>query len=323
MIFTSRTIKVVKDKSIINEPIVLYRGDFDVELRFTITDMSYKFKNGSNFLDTEKASFAQLILLAPDGSNVFTEVGKCEDGAAVFILHEEVIDEIAEVGKYSFQIRLFDNFQQSRITLPPVEFGIEVREPVASEDHTDLTDVAMVGYSIAKVEQIDEPVPGIFDADDNYIKTEWETGDRISEAKLNKIEQALETIRNYEVMINKQSTSSFNVLQTQINVIFDVLAELTAVPPGITVTRPNVNGDRIELTTNKYQGIQISSDSTIVLPDVNSIHEIHLFVDVVGSPTITLPNAKKQDDVQFTANSTYELIFTYTTEWLFGCIEYK
>ena len=60
-----------------------------------------------------------------------------------------------------------------------------------------------------------------------------------------------------------------------------------------------------------------------MLPDVDSIHEIHLFVDVVGSPTITLPNAKKQDDVQFTANSTYELIFTYTTEWLFGCIEYK
>ena len=45
-----------------------------------------------------------------------------------------MIDEIAEVGNYTFQIRLFDESMNSRVTLPKVDDGIEIREPIASED---------------------------------------------------------------------------------------------------------------------------------------------------------------------------------------------
>ena len=45
-----------------------------------------------------------------------------------------MIDEITEVGNYSFQIRLFDESINSRVTLPEVNNGIEIREPIASED---------------------------------------------------------------------------------------------------------------------------------------------------------------------------------------------
>ena len=45
-----------------------------------------------------------------------------------------MIDEIAEVGNYSFQIRLFDENISSRVTLPEVNDGIEIREPIALED---------------------------------------------------------------------------------------------------------------------------------------------------------------------------------------------
>ena len=40
MIFTDRTIKVKKGASSIDNPIVLYRGDKEVEIRFTLSESS-------------------------------------------------------------------------------------------------------------------------------------------------------------------------------------------------------------------------------------------------------------------------------------------
>ena len=221
MIFTERQITVRKGVSTIDEPIILYRGDFEVELRFTIMETKYRFKNGVNLVDSEKAANAQLALLAPDGTNVFTEIGKCENGTAIFVLTKEMIDELSEVGKYSFQIRLFDYYRESRISIPPVEFGIEVREPVASEDHTNAVDQAMVGYSIAKTSVLDEPVPETFDDYGQYNKTDWETGDRITEGKLNKIEDAIDKINQNEktgaATLDKKVNSNYNALSVRID----------------------------------------------------------------------------------------------------------
>ena len=218
MIFTERQIRVRKGVSTIDEPVILYRGDFEVELRFTIMETKFRFKSGVNLVDSEKASHAQLALLAPDGTNVFTEIGKCENGVAIFVLSKEMIDELSEVGKYSFQIRLFDYYRESRISIPPVEFGIEVREPVASEDHTNAVNQAMVGYSIAKTSILDEPVSKTFDVDGQYNKTDWETGDRISEGKLNKIEDAIDKINQNEINdvyeLKTVINSNFNILQS-------------------------------------------------------------------------------------------------------------
>ena len=44
MIFTSRTIRVKQGKSSIDDPIILYRGDFEVEVRFTILETNYRFR---------------------------------------------------------------------------------------------------------------------------------------------------------------------------------------------------------------------------------------------------------------------------------------
>ena len=222
MIFTDRKITIRNGKSSIDEPVILYRGDFEVSIRFTIMESKFKFKSGVNLVDSEKASFGQLAILAPYGGNVFSEIVKCEDGTVTFTLTKEMIDQLEEVGLYSFQIRLFDYYRESRVSIPPVEFGIEVREPVASEDHDNEVNNAIVGYSIAKVvDPSKEDVGDTFDDDGNYNKTDWETGDRISEGKLNKIEDALDKINQNEIndknALNKQMTSNFNVLQNQVN----------------------------------------------------------------------------------------------------------
>ena len=219
MIFTERQITVRNGKSLINEPVILYRGDFEVSIRFTIMESKFRFKSGVNLVDSEKASFGQLAILAPYGGNVFSELVKCEDGTVTFTLTKEMIDQLEEVGLYSFQIRLFDYYRESRVSIPPVEFGIEVREPVASEDHDNSVNNAIVGYSIAKVvDGLNEDVPDTFDANGNYNKTDWETGDRITEGKLNKIEDALDKINQNEkndvAALDKKVNSNYNILNS-------------------------------------------------------------------------------------------------------------
>ena len=227
MIFTERQITVHKGKSSINEPVILYRGDYEVSIKFTIMESKFRFKSGVNLVDSEKASHGQLAVLTPYGGNAFSEIVKCEDGSVTFTLSKEMIDQLEEVGLYSFQIRLFDYYRESRVSIPPVEFGIEVREPVASEDHDNEVGNAIVGYSIAKVvDGLNEDVPDTFDDNGNYNKTVWETGDRISEEKLNKIEDAIHVINQNEGALNKQMTSNYNVLQNEINELRNMIERM-------------------------------------------------------------------------------------------------
>lgn len=218
MIITDRTITVRKGVATINEPVVLYRGDYEVVIRFKISNSKLKFMAGANMIESEKAAYGQLAILTPYGGNIFSSMTRCSEGAVAFVVTQDMLDQIEEVGLYSFQIRLFDANRESRITIPPVEFGIEIREPIASEDHDNSVNNAIVGYSIAKVvDGLNEDVPDTFDANGNYNKTDWETGDRISQGKLNKIEDAVDKIKQNETALNKQMTSNFNVLQNQID----------------------------------------------------------------------------------------------------------
>ena len=138
MIFTDRVIKVKRGASSINEPIILYRGDREVEIRFALKEEApFRFNRevDSNIIENSEAAYGQLVIKAPnDLPAIFSEIAPTNEGKIVFKITEEMIDEITEVGNYSFQIRLFDENISSRVTLPEVNGGIEIREPIASED---------------------------------------------------------------------------------------------------------------------------------------------------------------------------------------------
>ena len=138
MIFTNRTITVKKGISSINEPIILYRGDKEVEIRFTLKEKEpfiFNKETESNIIENSEAAYGQLVIKTPnDLPTIFTGVAPTNEGKIVFKITEDMIDEITEVGSYSFQIRLFDESMNSRVTLPEVNDGIEIREPIASED---------------------------------------------------------------------------------------------------------------------------------------------------------------------------------------------
>lgn len=196
MIFTDRTIIVQKGTSSINDTIILYRGDKGVEIRFTLNEGSpFRFGSGTspNIIEKTEAAYGQLIIKRPnDLPAVFSEIAPTNKGKIVFTITAEMIDEITEVGNYTFQIRLLDESRNSRATLPEVVNGIEIREPIATEDITDTNEVgvAAVGYALTTAGTQEDT----FDSQGNYNKTTWGTGDRITAAKLNKIEAATDSI---------------------------------------------------------------------------------------------------------------------------------
>ena len=138
MIFTNRTITVKRGVSSINEPIILYRGDKEVEIRFALKEKApfiFNKEADSNIIENSEAAYGQLVIKTPnDLPAIFSEVTPTSEGKIVFKITGEMIDEITEVGNYSFQIRLFNESMNSRVTLPEVNDGIEIREPIASED---------------------------------------------------------------------------------------------------------------------------------------------------------------------------------------------
>ena len=138
MIFTNRTITVKRGVSSINEPIILYRGDKEVEIRFALKEKApfiFNKEADSNIIEVSEAAYGQLVIKTPnDLPAIFSEVTPTSEGKIVFTITGEMIDEITEVGNYSFQIRLFNESMNSRVTLPEVNGGIEIREPIASED---------------------------------------------------------------------------------------------------------------------------------------------------------------------------------------------
>ena len=138
MIFTDRTVKVKRGISSINEPIILYRGDREVEIRFTLKEEApfmFNKEADSNIIEVSEATYGQLVIKPPnDLPAIFSEIAPTSEGKIIFKITGEMIDEIAEVGNYSFQIRLFNESMNSRVTLPEVNGGIEIREPIASED---------------------------------------------------------------------------------------------------------------------------------------------------------------------------------------------
>lgn len=130
MIYTERVVTVKNSEASIDAVVFLYRGDKDVEIIFKIVDSKFRFSSAKgNVIDNTQAAYGQLAILNPNGNNIFSEITACDEGKVTFMMTGEMIDELTEIGKYSFHIRLYNDDQSSRITLPPVMGGIEVREP--------------------------------------------------------------------------------------------------------------------------------------------------------------------------------------------------
>ena len=136
MIYTNVKVTIKNHVASVDNKIIIYRGDKNIEVQFEIVESlfrQYKLE-GSNTIDNLGASHGQLIVQKPDYTYVFTDVVPTKDGKIIFTIPASLVDEESEVGEFTFQIRLIDELQDSRVTLPPVEGGIVVKEPIAIEE---------------------------------------------------------------------------------------------------------------------------------------------------------------------------------------------
>ena len=151
MIHTNRIIIVGEQESSINGPIILYRGDGEVEVEFTISGHKFMFTNGGNVIKSTNATHGQLVINTPAGKNIPSEVAECYEGKILFVITKDMIDELEEVGLYDFQVRLFDSEELvSRVTIPPVYNGIDIREPIVTEEMSGVVDTGSTDYAIIK-----------------------------------------------------------------------------------------------------------------------------------------------------------------------------
>lgn len=197
MIYIDRTL-IINEKdnktAIIDKPVVLYKGDKNVEMYLTFENNPYKQK--ATDPDT---TFAQLIIHRPNADPIFSPVTGLSKSRSLFVITGEMIDELKEVGEYDFQVRLINADQTSRITLPPVHAGILIREPICEEDAgaTGTINEGEINNSRINSRQFNETLE-VLDADGNYVPVEWQDKDIITDIRMNHLEQGL-----YQISINK------------------------------------------------------------------------------------------------------------------------
>ena len=273
MIFTDRTVIVQKGTSSINDTIVLYRGDKNVEIRFTLNEGSpFRFGSGAspNIIEKTEAAYGQLVIKTPNNlPTIFSEIVPTNKGKIIFTITGEMINEITEVGNYTFQIRLLDENKGSRATLPEVVNGIEIREPIASEDTINEVGVATVGYALTTAGTTEDA----FDSEGNYNKTTWRTGDKITDAKLNKIEDGITGVNEF---INELKSkvwdiqNPFDISSISINPNISqmggtVSPKLTWNYTHSTVKSQTINNEAIEntLRTKTFAGVTTTTTYTL------------------------------------------------------------
>ena len=185
MIFIPRVVTISRGTSYIDDQIILFKGDRNVEVQITLKNNPFKSKDGSS------ASCAQLIIDREAGP-LFSEISQISNNRISFVVTGEMIDDFEELGDYNFQIVLFNQDQTSRVTLPIVYAGIIIKEPLYEE--------TIAGRTFANNERAvllasNDPEE-VFDDNGDYNRTNWNSGDIITDTKLNKIEEALFMINN-------------------------------------------------------------------------------------------------------------------------------
>lgn len=135
MIYTACKVTVKNSTATADHVIIVYSGDKNIEVQFEILESAYRqYKlEGGNTIENLGASHGQLVILKPDTNVIFSKVAPTKDGKIVFTIPEEMTDEENEIGNYTYQIRLFDESQNSRVTLPPIENGMMVCRPISNE----------------------------------------------------------------------------------------------------------------------------------------------------------------------------------------------
>lgn len=241
MLYARVVLWVKKDEIISDNKVILYRGDKNVDIEFTLKSVDYVL--------TESA-FAQLILTRPYATSVFSEIFKIGNNKVTIRITGDMIDELNEKESYAIQIRLFDSERVARATLPPCYDVIYVREPIAVErtdDDEALVNLAKVNYALTG--RNNEQIGDIF-TDGAYNKTIWYDGDLITDGRLNKVEDALYSISRTDIEQREQLEKNTSDISTILGIV--------DTPPTYTKPTLSISFNTSTLEHNKVTSVTIT-----------------------------------------------------------------
>ena len=181
MIYATVNMTIGDYSSTCDNKILLYRGDKNVEIRIVM--------KGNKFTVLD-STYAQMIIRRPSATSVFSEPAPIQNDTVVFVITEDMIDELKEIGEYTFQVRLYDDTMTARATLPPCNSALIIERPIAVEGEAAVN-LAIVNDSAVMLADTTISEEDIFTEDNKYNRTIWVDGDLITDARLNKIEDAL------------------------------------------------------------------------------------------------------------------------------------
>ena len=221
-----------------SERIFIYKGDVGVDIIIELENFNYKIDSISekNMINRIEAYFK-----TPQGivKQYNDEVDVINGDRIKFSFSKNVINDMQIIGQYELQFHLFDK-ENNRITIPSYYFY--VKEPLHNtseeQEYDSRVDYAIVDYSRVKDDIV------LFEVSENgYIKTNWQSGDLITSAKLNKIEAQLEINTN---KINEIKPYDDTRLNNSLNRLSESIDNLN-IP---TKTSELVNDSNF--TTNSY-----------------------------------------------------------------------
>ena len=177
-----------------DKEVFLYQGDKNIDLNIEIIDNEYKYDRltKGNILRLLEGSLSATIkIVKPDNTKLTIENVSIVSGKLIFRITADLIDELNEIGVHYLQI--FIHADEASKHIPKVEF--EVVEPLFMDESTSFFEDAKAGEGksnecvVAK-----DSVRYAVRANGDYVATNWQTGDLITAAKLNKIEQELKKL---------------------------------------------------------------------------------------------------------------------------------
>lgn len=201
MLYARVVLWVKEEETISDSRVILYRGDRNVDIEFTLKSVDYVLSESVE---------AQLVLVRPHANSIFSKMHTINQNKVTFTITGDMIDELSEIESYAIQIRLFGPNATARATLPPCYDVIYVRNPIATEPHVE-GEVARANYANANRNITISDLENVGPVFTNglYNKNVWIDGDLISVGRLNKIEEALYAVSDDEAekaQIQKNTT---------------------------------------------------------------------------------------------------------------------
>ena len=234
-----------------SERIFIYKGDVGVDIIIELKNFNYKIDSISekNMINRIEAYFKN-----PQGivRQYNDEVDVINGDRIKFSFSKNVINDMQIIGQYELQFHLFDK-ENNRITIPSYYFY--VKEPLHNtseeQEYDSRVDYAIVDYSRVKDDIV------LFEVSENgYIKTNWQSGDLITSAKLNKIEAQLEINTN---RINGIQQYDDTELNNSLNRLSETIENLN-----IPTKTSELENDS-DFTTNSYVNEMLGGKKLVYL----------------------------------------------------------